>query len=155
MEDFLGLIVVIAVVLLSASGSKKKKQKKQNRQRRRSAARFAAERERTDAGRYARDARAARGFAAAFEQQRMDCAAQPIHLHDADPQAMRAAGEGEDPCHAGGHNAYEQAAAPDAAASMDEQKQALAQDVLRGVVMSEILMRPADRMALRRGGRRA
>ena len=60
-----------------------------------------------------------------------------IHLHQADQQAMEQAGEGEDPCHAG--------AAP------------FESDVLRGVVMSEVLTRPSERAALRRmkRGRRA
>ena len=66
-----------------------------------------------------------------------------IHLHHADEQAMEQAGEGEDPCHAG--------AAPKRPEPDEEARRAAFQsDVLRGVIMSEILTRPGERAAVRR-----
>ena len=68
------------------------------------------------------------------------------------PNRMRDAGEGEDPCHVGAASREEDVFAP---RETDRRKEeALARDVLRGVVMSEILMRPHERAALRRAKRR-
>lgn len=73
-----------------------------------------------------------------------------IHLHHADEQAMEQAGEGEDPCHAGAapkrpesDDAYEPT-------EEDARRAAFQSDVLRGVIMSEILTRPGERAAVRR-----
>ena len=81
-----------------------------------------------------------------------------IHLHQADQQAMEQAGEGEDPCHAGA--APERPPEPGEAYEPTEEearRAAFQSDVLRGVIMSEILMRPGERAAVRRmkRGRRA
>ena len=78
-----------------------------------------------------------------------------IHLHQADQQAMEQAGEGEDPCHAGA--APERPPMDDETKETDVQRAAIESDVLRGVVMSEVLTRPSERAALRRmkRGRRA
>ena len=78
-----------------------------------------------------------------------------IHLHHADEQAMEQAGEGEDPCHAGA--APERPPMDDETRETDAQRAAFESDVLRGVVMSEVLTRPSERAALRRmkRGRRA
>lgn len=78
-----------------------------------------------------------------------------IHLHQADQQTMEQAGEGEDPCHAGA--APERPPMDDETRGEDVQRAAFASDVLRGVVMSEVLTRPSERAALRRmkRGRRA
>ena len=78
-----------------------------------------------------------------------------IHLHHADEQAMEQAGEGEDPCHAGA--APERPSMDDETRETDAQRAAFESDVLRGVVMSEVLTRPSERAALRRmkRGRRA
>ena len=78
-----------------------------------------------------------------------------IHLHHADEQAMEQAGEGEDPCHAGA--APERPPMDDETKETDAQRAAFESDVLRGVVMSEVLTRPSERAALRRmkRGRRA
>ena len=78
-----------------------------------------------------------------------------IHLHHADEQAMEQAGEGEDPCHAGA--AQERPPMDDETKETDVQRAAFDSDVLRGVVMSEVLTRPSERAALRRmkRGRRA
>ncbi len=78
-----------------------------------------------------------------------------IHLHQADQQTMEQAGEGEDPCHAGA--APETPPMDDETRETDVQRAAFESDVLRGVVMSEVLTRPSERAALRRmkRGRRA
>lgn len=78
-----------------------------------------------------------------------------IHLHQADQQTMEQAGEGEDPCHAGA--APERPPMDDETKETDVQRAAFESDVLRGVVMSEVLTRPSERAALRRmkRGRRA
>ncbi len=73
-----------------------------------------------------------------------------IHLHHADEQAMEQAGEGEDPCHAG---AAPKRPGPDEAYEPTEEearRAAFQSDVLRGVIMSEILTRPGERAAVRR-----
>ena len=75
----------------------------------------------------------------------------PIHLHQVTEQQFEAAQEGEDPCHAGGvtavrleHHDGEEASEADLEAMRQDS------DILRGVIMSEVLMRPAERAALRR-----
>ena len=73
-----------------------------------------------------------------------------IHLHHADEQAMEQVGEGEDPCHAG---AAPKRPEPDEAYEPTEEearRAAFQSDVLRGVIMSEILTRPGERAAVRR-----
>ena len=73
-----------------------------------------------------------------------------IHLHHADEQAMEQAGEGEDPCHAG---AAPKRPEPDETYEPTEEearRAAFQSDVLRGVIMSEILTRPGERAAGRR-----
>ena len=78
-----------------------------------------------------------------------------IHLHQADQQTMEQAGEGEAPCHAGA--APERPPMDDETREEDGQRAAFESDVLRGVMMSEVLTRPSERAALRRmkRGRRA
>ena len=68
---------------------------------------------------------------------------------------MEQAGEGEDPCHVGA--APERPPMDDETKETDAQRAAFESDVLRGVVMSEVLTRPSERAALRRmrRGRRA
>lgn len=73
--------------------------------------------------------RSAQGFAAAFEQSA------PIP-------------EGEDRCHPAPERKQARAAEPEPEAAPGD----LAQDVLRGVIMSEILTRPCERRARNRQG---
>ena len=87
-----------------------------------------------------------------------DSEAEPrIHLHHADEQAMEQAGEGEDPCHAGAAPKRLPLDDGDEPEALDEQHAAFQSDVLRGIIMSEVLTRPSERAALRRmkRGRRA
>ena len=80
-----------------------------------------------------------------------------IHLHQADEQAMEQAGEGEDPCHAGAAPKRPSLDDEDEPMETDTRRAAFERDVLRGVIMSEVLTRPSERAALRRmkRGRRA
>lgn len=64
-----------------------------------------------------------------------------VHLHDVTQEQMNLAQEGEDPCHAGSAPA----AMPEEAAPANPLREAMADDLLRGVVMSEILTRPCQR----------
>jgi len=72
-----------------------------------------------------------------------------MHLRIASQEEMHAAGEGEDPCHFGA--ALEETAFDEESPVYrspifhTEDKDAFAQDVLRGVVMSEVLRRPQRR----------
>ena len=87
-----------------------------------------------------------------------DSEAEPrIHLHHADEQAMEQAGEGEDPCHAGAAPMQPQTEDAYEPTEEDTRRAAFQSDVLRGVIMSEVLTRPSERAALRRmkRGRRA
>ena len=76
----------------------------------------------------------------------------PIHLHQVTEQQFEAAQEGEDPCHAGGVTAVrlEHHDGEDTPEAADLEAMRLDSDILRGVIMSEVLMRPAERAALRR-----
>ena len=73
-----------------------------------------------------------------------------IHLHHADEQAMEQAGEGEDPCHVGAAPKRLPLDDGDEPEALDEQHAAFQSDVLRGIIMSEVLTRPNERAALRR-----
>lgn len=108
-----------------------------------------------------------------IEQEKGRCESRPLHLHEVTQAQMQAAGEGEDPCHRGGI-VLEATPVPRAAGMMDAEKDSpvyaspfdadedarreqLRRDLVRGVVMSEILTTPRQRRALRRaaaeGGR--
>lgn len=151
--DLLSLIIVFAVYLTAASSSKRKKGK----QKRRSPMRSRAQGEQRDARAKARDAQTQADFGDAFGQTpsaavnaQKHCDTRQMHLHEVTQQQFAYAGEGEDPCHAGGYSAQEENQfsflEPDG-------NEMLAQEVLRGVVMSEILTRPQERAAFRRGRR--
>lgn len=155
MEDFPLLLLFFIFYLIA--GSSKKKKKKQSPAKRRSPMRTRAQGERMDMRALIRDAQTKKGFEAAFEPQEAEqqpCEQQRIHLHDVTKTQLDQAGEGEDPCHQGGEEAQQAAATDRAYAETDGELEALRQDVLRGVIMSEILTRPCDRMAMRRSGQR-
>lgn len=73
-----------------------------------------------------------------------------IHLHHADEQAMEQAGEGEDPCHAGAAPKRPEPDEGNEPTEEETRRAAFQSDVLRGVIMSEILTRPGERAAVRR-----
>ena len=156
MDDFLGFVVLVIYLIAAFSGKKKKAKKKQKKQR------DAFERA-FDSGMLeelrqmkAEPSQAATVFpegAMPMEPERTAaCETRPIHLHVVTQQELHDAQEGEDPCHAGGAEEL-----PDEVETFSLEEEAddeLRKEVLRGVIMSEILTRPRDRMALR-GNRRS
>lgn len=147
MEDFPLLVLFFIIYLIAGSSSRKKNK---NRQARRGPMRTRSQGEQLDMRAFLRDMQTKEGFQTAFsEGQDSDepsCAQKRMHLHEVTDEQMLHAAEGEDPCHAGG--------APSPALETEihpeEEQQELAQDVLRGVIMGEILMRPHERAAMRR-----
>ena len=160
MEDFIGLILVAIFYILSASSKKKKKEKK-----RRKAQQFeeigrefkkaiqdaemrnAQEQKQAPAAKDTHIPAAARAVHAEETAPAL-CESDRLHLHQVTQAQMEEAQEGEDPCHKGG-NTQEQAEIElsyeaDAAA----EGSGLAQDLLRGVIVSEILTRPDQRRAM-------
>ena len=157
MEDFPLLILFFIIYLVASSSSGKKKKQK------RSAGRQAPVRNRTQGKQ--RDLRARQqdqrpmegameGILTAFEgnSDPERCKQKRMHLHEVSDEQMQRAAEGEDPCHAGGIQD-----------TMDVQQEILLEedaqlplgrDVLRGVIMSEILIRPSERRALQRSRQR-
>lgn len=73
-----------------------------------------------------------------------------IHLHTVAQDEMHFAGEGEDPCHAGGHDRKEEEIHDVHGVQQQPVSLLTVDDMVRSVVMSEILMRPAERVAIRR-----
>lgn len=153
MDNFLSILVVAIFYLAIAFGGNRRK-KAQNAKRR-------ASRKRQSAFDQA-FSNSEKGTAQPATRQRKDmdlhqqaCASSRLHLHEVTQQQMHDSAEGEDPCHRGGVRAEEDIH-DSAAFSYDEQGEentALAQDVLRGVIMSEILTRPIERAAMKRNGR--
>lgn len=90
----------------------------------------------------------------AFPEEDCSVHAPGLHLHAATQEQMNAAGEGEDPCHAGGapRRASEREPIPDAAETAADC--AAARELLRGVILSEILERPCERRARLQNRRR-
>lgn len=147
MEDFLGLIIIAVIYLIAAKGNKKKKAKRQARTREKRQ----TQRDQTAGFEQAfeRAVQAAQGVTQEQREKYGDsCEEKPLHVHEVTQAQMRAAGEGEDPCHHG--TAQSEEFFPET----DEAQSELAQNVLRGVIMSEILTRPCDRAALKRNRRR-
>lgn len=141
MDDFIGIIVLAVIYMVAAASFKKGKQKKK-RARRESAT-----------PREPQFDEAFEGARTALEEalSHADCERKPLHLHEVTQRQFDAAGEGDDPCHAGHAPAQE----PILLEETQEEPHPLADDVLRGVIMSEILQRPCDRMARRDYRRRA
>ena len=71
-----------------------------------------------------------------------------VHFHPVEETEMAHAAEGEDPCHpVSGLRAQ---APEEEAEDADERLQAMRRELLRGVIMREILTRPCERRAARR-----
>lgn len=152
MEDFPVLLLFFIIYLIA--GSSRKKNKKAPRS---SPMRTRARGEQRDARALERDRQTKDGFLDAFDGacssgENAACAQQPIHLHAASQEQLRSAAEGEDPCHAGGMEHVSQV--EQEAAEQEDAQQKLCREVLRGVIMGEILTRPCDRMAMRRSDHR-
>ncbi len=152
MEDFPLLILFFIIYLIAGSSGKKK--------RKGSAARFGPMRTRAQGEQHdrradARDRQTKEGFRAVFPQKdnraEQPCDERSIHLHDVTNEELLHAAEGEDPCHAGdARNMLLQ----EPNGQMETQDMLFTQDVVRGVIMSEVLMRPHERRALQRSRQR-
>lgn len=152
------LVAALLVMVQVAAGGKKKKKGSLNRSpMKKTEARQGAPTEQPEAKTAEESARVFERHEAqsGFDDPCDSEDAPRIHLHQADQQTMEQAGEGEDPCHAGA--APERPPMDDETREEDGQRAAFESDVLRGVVMSEVLTRPSERAALRRmkRGRRA
>lgn len=143
-----GFLVIVFIVYLISSFSKAGKKKKPCApQRKRSPMRGRARGEQVDWQAMERDRKTQEGFAGAFETRDMheetdSCKTDRMHLHEVSQQQFEVAAEGEDPCHVGTAG-YDDVGFDES----DDTRQQLAQDVLRGVIMSEILARPQERFA--------
>lgn len=157
MEDSPLLLIFLIIYLIAASSENKKKEKKKKKillraeeGRRRDPVRAPKQGEEADWRSILQTQQVQQGFSVAFEQhgpQDEECEKQPIHLHEVAQRQMAQAEEGEDPCHAGGHAPTTELEA-DFAVWQDEDQSTLPQDILRGVVMSEVLTRPMERATL-------
>lgn len=152
------LVAALLVMVQVAAGGKKKKKGSLNRSpMKKTEARQGAPTEQPEAKTAEESARVFERHEAqsGFDDPCDSEDAPRIHLHQADQQTMEQAGEGEDPCHAGA--APERPPMDDETREEDGQRAAFESDMLRGVVMSEVLTRPSERAALRRmkRGRRA
>ena len=154
MGSKIGYLVLIIYLLVVFSGRKKMggKRKRQREARR-------AQRSTDFGGAFTGQATPASASAVQKNPDRRaddrgegDCERSRIHLHEVSQQQMDGAGEGEDPCHRGSAAVAD---TPDDFSYDEEEKErsAFAQDVLRGVIMSEILTRPCKRTASQRTGR--
>ena len=147
MEDFPVALLFLIFYLVAASSSKKKKASKARSQR---------QEMRRDITKALRDQLAQAGMDEAFSKAASEepevqkaCDSRQMHLHEVGQNVFSAAMEGEDPCHVGGHDLLEEDHnVPEQTSECD----AFAQDVLRGVIMSEILTRPCERRGMQRKG---
>lgn len=156
MEHLINLFVMIFIFVIAVNESKKKKAKRSTRlpeQNHKQAAAAAARavQKRMQQATQTQPAQKPEPPAAQDRAQREpDCEKRPIHLHSVSRGEMEAAAEGEDPCHPGARPAQTQDDAPAVLPDQD----ALAQELLRGIVVSEILKRPCERAAMQRNRRR-
>ena len=152
MEDFIGIIVVVLIALVSASG-KKKKAEKLARQRKQAEKPREAKLDQAFAPKQAETLkRQAERQAPEKAVREADCDKRPLHLHEVSQPQMAQAGEGEDPCHAGSHPLEELSSVYEPQTAQIDLR---GQELVRGVIMSEILKRPCERMAERHDRRRA
>ena len=150
MEDFPLLILFFIIYLIAGSAGKKKQKKPSARQ---NPTQARAQEERKATREEIRNQQVMGGFRDTFpskaDPREADCELSRMHLHEVSGEQMMQAREGEDPCHVSGQELsmpYE--------AYTKEQDSHQAQDVLRGMIMSEILMRPQERRALQRSRQR-
>ena len=158
MEDLAILLITLIIYLVSGVVSRKKKRSASTqRTGHRGPMRTQAQGERHDPRAAERTRETEKGFAEAFGQreQHTACEERPLHLHEVTQTAFSLAEEGEDPCHAGGvyEHGFDGAAPQGEVDANQAEENAIAQDILRGVIMSEILTRPRERMAAQRSRR--
>ncbi|MBQ4609363.1 MAG: hypothetical protein IJB18_07260 [Clostridia bacterium] len=157
MEDFAVLLIAFVVYLVFGSASQKKKQNARKRNaEKRGPIRTRTQGARQDAREAGRTRETEKGFAEAFgqsTQKKAGCETRPLHLHEVTQSAFERAQEGEDPCHAGGAYDFDSDAPQSGTFPEETGENPAAQDILRGVIMSEILTRPSGRMAAQRSRR--
>ena len=134
MKDFPILPILLILYVIAVAGGRKKKTTKQNRQRQRPA-RAASRTQMREERPRTRTEQTAQGFSTAFARKQ----SAPVP-------------EGEDPCHPAPKCEQVQADRQAREPEQETEPDALAQDVLRGIVMSEILTRPCERRARNRQG---
>lgn len=134
MRDFPILPILLILYVIAVAGGRKKKTTKQNRQRQRPA-RAASRTQMREERPRTRTEQTAQGFSTAFARKQ----SAPVP-------------EGEDPCHPAPKCEQVQADRQAREPEQETEPDALAQDVLRGIVMSEILTRPCERRARNRQG---
>ena len=134
MRDFPILPILLILYVIAVAGGRKKKTTKQNRQRQRPA-RAASRTQMREERPRTRKEQTAQGFSTAFARKQ----SAPVP-------------EGEDPCHPAPKCEQVQADRQAREPEQETEPDALAQDVLRGIVMSEILTRPCERRARNRQG---
>lgn len=134
MRDFPILPILLILYVIAVTGGRKKKTTKQNRQRQRPARAASRTQTREERPR-TRTEQTAQGFSTAFAREQ----SAPVP-------------EGEDPCHPAPKCEQVQADRQAREPEQETEPDALAQDVLRGIVMSEILTRPCERRARNRQG---
>ena len=167
MDELIGIVVLILYIVAAGAAGKNKKKKKtakraagrreaqfeQAFERVMDAARGEIEKSRKSASPDVQDGRAVRKPAEEGADPCHEAMLPPqragMHLRDVSQAQMKAAGEGEDPCHTGEMPAQEIIAEGSPVYQSPiydtEDKDAFAQEILRGVVMSEILARPERR----------
>lgn len=134
MRDFPILPILLILYVIAVSGGRKKKTSKQNRQRQRPVRADSLTRTREERARE-RTEQTTQGFSTAFAREQRA----PVP-------------EGEDPCHPAPKREQVQVDGQAREPEQETEPDALAQDVLRGIVMSEILTRPCERRARNRQG---
>ena len=164
MEDILSLALVFIFYIIALASDKKRKKKRQARRERakkqediRDLLQEAEELVQDVQSRYG--AEATRADAQRKPAAQQSCREQRIHLHEATQAQMRFAAEGEDPCHHGEASLLNDETddvmdSPIYAQETDADRQQLAQDMLRGVIMSEILTRPCAGRSMQKNRRR-
>ena len=153
MLRYLFVAALLVMVQVAAGGKKKKKKGSPNRPPvKKNEAKQAAPTDRPEAKTAEESARVFERHEAqsGFDDPCDSEDAPRIHLHQVDDQTMEQAGEGEDPCHAGSAPKRPPLDDEDEPTEEDARRAAFQSDVLRGVIMSEILTRPAERAAVRR-----
>ena len=151
MDDLVVVVLIVFAVFNAVRNGKKKKKKGQSAGPALSAKqkRAAAQKDRQAdfSAAFARSHESAESAAKTKAAKDERLHGPGVHLHDVTQAQMSEAQEGEDPCHAGSAPV----AMPEEAAPANPLREAMANDLLCGVIMSEILTRPCQRQtAIRR-----
>ncbi len=155
MEDIFGIVIVLLIYAavigtVRKRSAKRGKDKKRTKREPQFEAAFEEAQETPSAKQTGLEdvrkalAQAAMSAARQNGESQRDCQTSRVHLHEVTQEEMDGAGEGEDPCH-GGHAPDPAKETADSFDAWELDAHELSQDVLRGVIMSEILTRPCER----------